>query len=305
MNTILIIGGSGLVGRHLTQMLLRAGYKVIWLTRHIQNDIDIVQYKWDWQRQTIDRTAFEETDTIINLSGASINGRRWNTAWKKAIYDSRVRSTNFLFECISKQPNKIKTYISASATGIYGVTTTDHIFHETDEPANDFLAKTCQDWEYAASQFSSLGIRTVMIRSGIALSSDSTAFKNIILPVKWGLGAALGTGQQVFPWIYVEDLCGIYMRAVEYTSMYGAYNAVAPESITNHTLMKSLANHLQKPFWLPNVPAWVIKTLFGQLADSLLRGSRISADKIQSTGFKFEYPQLNKALYAIVPSRHS
>lgn len=87
--------------------------------------------------------------------------------------------------------------------------------------------------------------------------------------------------------------------------MYGAYNAVAPESITNHTLMKSLANHLQKPFWLPNVPAWVIKTLFGQLADSLLHGSRISADKIQSTGFKFEYPQLNKALYAIVPSRHS
>jgi len=226
------------------------------------------------------------------LAGANVNGKRWNAAWKKEIYDSRIKSTEFLFDIISKQPHHLEAFISASATGYYGCNTLEKIFHENDLPGDDFLANTCHHWELAANKFTQLGIRTVMIRTGVVLSENSEAYKKISLPIRYGLGASIGSGKQYFPWIHVDDLCGIYLKAVSDKNVHGVFNAVAPDTISNTQLMATLAKHFKKPFFLPNIPAFMVKILFGEIADSLLNGSRISSEKISGAGFKFKYSSI-------------
>ncbi len=305
MKTILIVGGSGLVGTRLTQLLQLEGQSVLWLSRNPASQADIKQYKWDWKNQQLDQAVFEYADTIINLSGASIDGHRWNDDWKKEIYNSRIVATDFLFNSTAKYPNKITTYIAASATGYYGLDTLASVRTEKDPAGDDFLGSTCAAWENSSNQFSSLGIRTTVIRSGIALSPQAVALKKMMLPVQWGLGAVLGTGRQYFPWIHLDDLCGIYKKAVDDNALTGPYNAVAPEEITNQALMEALASTLNRPMWLPHVPGFATRLLFGELAESLLKGPKISAEKIIGTGFIFQYPSLIKALQSILADENS
>ena len=293
MNRILITGGSGFVGLHLSNLLIAKGYEVCWLTRKINSFVDVTQYLWDWREKHIDFSVFKNVDVIINLAGANLNGRRWDAKLKKEIYESRVRSTAFLFETISKHPYQISSFISASAVGYYGNVQTEKTYYETDPCGDDFLATTCRDWEQAANKFSELNIRTVVLRSGIVLSEHSEAFKKISLPFRFGLGACLGSGKQYFPWIHLQDLLNIYLKAVIDSSFTGAYNAVVPESLTNKQLAKKLSKHFRKKIWLPNIPSFYIKLLFGEIADSLLHQSNISSEKILRTGFKFEYPGID------------
>ena len=293
MKNILITGGSGFVGMHLTNLLKENGYQVCWLTRKINTNIDIPQYLWNWENKKIEKEAIEKTDAIIHLAGANVGGKRWNTKWKKEIYDSRIKSTEFLFEFISKQPNKLKAFVSASATGYYGCETTDNIFTESDLSGNDFLATTCNDWEIAANKFTELGIRTVIIRTGLVLSEYSEAYKKISLPIRYGLGASIGSGNQNFPWIHLDDLCGIYLKAIADENLKGVFNAVAPEYLTNNQLTKTIAQHFNKFIWLPNIPSIIIKILFGEIANSLSNGSRISSEKLISAGFEFKYSSIN------------
>ncbi len=292
MKNILITGGSGFVGIHLTILLKANGYTVSLLTRKINPKLDIPQYLWNWEQKQIDLQAIAKADAIIHLAGANVNGKRWNASWKKEIYDSRIESTAFLFDIISKNANHLEAFISASATGYYGCVTSEKIGHEDDLPSDDFLANTCHHWELAANKFTQLGIRTVMIRTGVVLSENSEAYKKISLPIRYGLGASIGSGKQYFPWIHVDDLSGIYLKAVMDTNVQGVFNAVAPDYITNTQLMATLAKHFKKPFFLPNIPSFMIKILFGEIADSLLNGSRISSEKISGTGFKFKYSSI-------------
>lgn len=289
MKNILITGGSGFVGMHLTTLLKAKGYEVSWLTRKINNSIDIPQYLWNWENKKIETEAIEKANIIIHLAGANVNGHRWNKKWKKEIYDSRIKSTDFLFEIISKQSNKIKIFVSASATGYYGFATSEKIFYETDFAGKDFLATTCNDWEQAATKFSTIGIRTSIIRTGVIFSESSEAYKKINLPIRFGFGAAIGSGKQYFPWIHLDDLCGIYLKAITDNSMQGVFNAVAPKFINNADLTKAMANHFNKHIWLPNIPPTVIKILFGEITESLLNGNRISSEKIIKCGFQFKY----------------
>lgn len=293
MKNILITGGSGFVGMQLTKLLQENGYHVNWLTRQINNNIDLPQYLWDWRNKQIDTKAIENADAIIHLAGANVNGHRWNAKWKKEIYGSRIQTTNFLFETIAKHPNRIKTFVSASATGFYGCITSEKIFNETDPAGKDFLSMTCRDWESVVNKISKLGIRTSIIRTGIVLSDDSEAYKKITLPIRYGLGASIGSGKQYFPWIHLDDLSAIYLKVISDNSMQGIYNAVAPQLITNENLTKALAKHFKKHIWLPNVPSIVIKLLFGEIAESLLTGSRISSEKIINSGFEFKYFSIN------------
>jgi len=289
MKNILITGGSGFVGMQLTNLLKANGYEVSWLTRKINTNIDIPQYLWNWENKKIETEAIEKAYAIIHLAGANVNGQRWNKKWKKEIYDSRVKSTDFLFEIISKHPNKIKVFVSSSATGYYGLVTSEKIFYETDFAGKDFLATTCNDWEQAANKFSNIGIRTSIIRTGVIFSESSEAYKKISLPIRWGFGAAIGSGKQYFPWIHLDDLCGIYLKAISDNSIQGIFNAVAPMFIKNVDLTKAMANHFNKRIWLPNIPPTVIRLLFGEIAESLLNGNRISSEKIIKCGFRFKY----------------
>lgn len=193
MKTILITGGTGLVGKALTKLLTENEYHVKWLTRKINPSESTPQYTWDWKNKKIEIEALTDVDAIINLAGASINGRKWTKQWKNEIYDSRIKSTEFLFDTISKEKYKIQTFVSISAVGYYGAVTSEKTFVETDTHANDFLGNTCFDWEQQASRFKDLGIRTVIIRTGIVLSKESEAFKKIIFPIRFNLGAALGS----------------------------------------------------------------------------------------------------------------
>ncbi|MES2800561.1 MAG: TIGR01777 family oxidoreductase [Bacteroidota bacterium] len=300
MKTILITGGSGLIGSQLTKLLTMKGFQVRWLTRKINPLETTPQFVWDWKNKSIDTDAFLGVDAIIHLAGASINGKRWTSQVKQDIYDSRVVATQFLFESLAKEKHQVKTIVAGSAVGYYGAVTVDKIFFEDDAAGTDFLAKTCNDWEQTSEQFSSLGIRTVIIRTGIVLSKESETFKKIAAPIRFGMGSGLGSGKQIFPWIHLADLCGIMLKSLDDESMQGAYNAVAPESITNLALMKELAKAMKKPFFMPKIPSFIIKLLFGELADALLNGSKISAEKVIKSGYKFQFSNFQEATKSFI-----
>lgn len=281
METVLISGGTGLVGSHLSKKLRTKGYEVAILSRSDPNSAQ----------------AIETADYIIHLAGANIGAKRWTARRKQQILDSRVKTTELMFEQVaaSEKP-KLKAFISASATGYYGAVTMDKIFTENDPAAPDFLGETCRLWETAADRFRSLGARTVRIRTGVVLTGRGGALAKMSMPVKLGIGSAIGSGRQYLPWIHIDDLCGIYIKAVEDAGMEGAYNAVAPDHRTNLDFTQTLARVLKKPFWFPSVPAFAMKLLFGQMSDILLEGSRVSSGKISRAGYQFLFPELEAAL---------
>ncbi len=302
MKTILITGGSGMIGQRLSELLIKKGYDVIWLSREKYVKAGIPRYKWDLLKGKIDEEALEEADVIVHLAGVSIADGKWTEARKRMIVGSRVRSAQLLLDKLKKMDTKVDAFISASAVGYYGAVTTDKVFTEDDKHANnDFLGETCYKWEEQAKEFTTqLGIRSVSIRTGVVLSKGSELIKKAVLPTKFWLGAPLGKGSQYMPWIHIDDLCKIYIKAIEDETMTGAYNAVAPEDTTNAEFMKTVANVLKKPMFLPPVPAFVFKLFLGEAAQIILEGSRISSQKIQDAGYEFKYKTLSRALKKIL-----
>jgi hypothetical protein len=201
---------------------------------------------------------------------------------------------------LDKKNNRLKAYITASGTGYYGAITSEKIFSEQDSAADDFLGQVCEKWEQIADKFSERGFRSVKIRTAVVLSNRGGALSKMLIPVKLGIGSAIGSGNQYFPWIHIDDLCNIYIKAIEDATMNGAYNAVSPEFLTNRQFTQTIARHLKKPFWFPPIPSWAIRILFGKMSQILLTGSRISAKKIQDSGFVFKYPKLQDALKQLI-----
>ena len=301
MSTVLIAGGSGLIGKHLSQKLIAKGFKVSILSRNPLKLPNIKTYHWDMKKKLLDERSIEEAEFIINLSGENIGDKRWSAERKKLIIDSRIGSTLLIFDKVKERKIKPRAFISASAVGYYGTITSNKTFTESDPAGNDFLAETCKEWEQAADKFKELHIRTVKLRTGVVLTKHGGALSRMTTPVTMGLGSALGSGKQYLPWIHIDDLCEIYIKAIEDINMEGAYNAVAPEQVTNREFTRTLAVALAKPFWLPNVPAPFLKLLFGEMADILLKGSRISSDKITTDGFVFRFAFLKEALNELLP----
>lgn len=300
MAKVLITGGTGLIGNHLCTRLMEKGYELAILSRGISKEEQIQTYSWDLDKFEIDKEAVVSADYIINLSGTSIGEKRWTKNRKQQIIESRIKSAQLIFDEVRKQNINLKAYISASAIGYYGAVTSDRIFDETDPPGNDFLGQTCRDWENAADRFNDVGIRTVKIRTGVVLTDQGGALSKMIVPIKVGLGAALGTGKQYLPWIHIDDLCSIYIKAMEDAQWIGAYNAVAPEHHTNKTFTLSLADNLGKRLRLGNIPAFVMRLIYGKRSEILLKGSRISSEKIQAAGYKFQFPSLDSALKQVI-----
>lgn len=201
-----------------------------------------------------------------------------------------------IFEKLKENTNQVKAFISASAIGYYGAISTEKVFSENDQPANDFLGETCRQWEQSADRFEELGIRVVKIRTGLVLAKHGGALAKMITPIKLGIGSAIGNGRQYLPWVHIEDLCDIYIKAIEDIQINGAYNAVAPDHKTNRDFAETLAHVLKKPLWFPNIPAILMKIIFGKMSVMLLKGSRVSSEKITNAGYKFKFPHIKEAL---------
>jgi uncharacterized protein len=293
---VLITGGTGLIGRALTGRLLERGFEVAILSRTKNSSEEVPFYFWDINKGIIDPEAISTSDYIIHLAGVNIGEKRWSGKRKKEILESRIKSGQLLFEEVIKNNMKLKAFISSSAIGYYGSTTSPQIFSETDLPGEDFLGQTCRAWEDVADRFSEAGFRTVKLRTGVVLSGQGGALTKMLKPVKIGFAATLGNGKQYMPWIHMDDLCGIYIRAIEEEQMTGAYNAVAPEHLTNKEFTKALASSLNRTIWVPGIPAFVLKLVFGPMSEIVLQGSRVSSDKIQTAGYKFKYPGIQGAL---------
>jgi uncharacterized protein (TIGR01777 family) len=297
---VLITGGTGLVGQQLCRKLAEKGYRVSTLSKSRKKIQGIESYYWNAATGEIDTEAIEKADYIIHLAGANIGEKRWSAKRKKEIASSRIQSALLLFNVFKEKPSRLKAFITASATGYYGSLTSKKVFIEDDLPSDDFLGKVCEEWESGANLFGESGVRTVKIRTGVVLDRKGGMISKLKPVVNLGMGAALGSGRQFVPWIHIDDLCEIYLKAIEDSSMAGACNAVAPEPITNKVLLKTMAKILHRPFWLPNIPAFLLRLVLGEMSVLVLTGNRVSSDKILKAGFKFQYPQLEPALRHIL-----
>jgi uncharacterized protein (TIGR01777 family) len=294
---VLITGGSGFVGKQLTVVLIDSGYTVSILSRSKRtNAVDIFYYTWDIENQLIEEEAVLKAVYVIHLAGANIAEKRWTEKRKEIVINSRKRSAELILSVVKKHNKKLEAFISASGIGIYGAVNGEAICTENSRPADDFLGMVCQMWEAAADQFAQLGIRTVKVRTGLVVGKND-GFLNKLTPIfKLRLGSALGSGKQYMPWIYVEDLCDIYLEALKNPNMSGAFNAAINDNTTNDIFSKTLAKVYGYPIWLPNVPAFLLKLVMGEMSKLVLTGRRVSSDKIEGIGFNFKHRNLEDTL---------
>ncbi|GAB4375509.1 MAG: TIGR01777 family oxidoreductase [Salibacteraceae bacterium] len=298
MAKILVTGGTGYIGKHLVSKLVDAGHAVVLVSRNPSGSESAPTFKWDPSLGEIAHEALDGVEVIFHLAGAGIADKPWTVKRKKEIVDSRVASARLILnECKAKNI-KLRHFISASAIGWYPAVISDQIYDETSAPGTGFLAEVCKQWEAAADEFEAVADRVSKLRIGLVLGKDSTVLKKISTPVKYYLGAALGTGKQNMSWIHIDDVCNAFVHLMDH-ELEGVYNAVGPEFVTNNDFMRTLADAMSRPLMLPNIPEFLVRALFGDQADLVLKGPKISCKKIYSTGFRYEYPTVTSALSAI------
>lgn len=291
---ILITGGRGNVAQNLFHVL-RYDFQVRFLTRDKTHENE---YIWDVDQGLIDVNALRGVKHIIHLAGASIADKRWTDQRKKQIFSSRVDSAKLLLHTLKTHQIKIDTFISASAIGYYGENQTGVIFTESMPRGADFLSDVCVLWEKEANKYSDHNIskRVIILRLGIVLSKKRGVLEKMSIPIRYYMGAILGKGNQYMPWIHMTDLCFMIRHLLENKKLEGVYNAVAPQYITNKEFTLALAREMCRPLCMPNIPDFIIRLLLGNRSKLLLEGSKVSAEKIMRTGFKFTYLTIEKAL---------
>lgn len=298
--SVLITGGSGLVGKYLTSLLLSKGYSVSHLSRKANLFGRVRVFRWDPVKKILDPQIFNGIKYLIHLAGADIGEKRWTKKRKEEIFSSRIDSARLLYNVIHENGIKLNAFITASATGYYGALTTEKIFTEEEMPASDFLGTICRLWEDTADLFDKSGVRTVKIRTSVVLAKESKALLKLLMPLKTGFLVRVGKGKQYMPWIHISDLCNIYLKAIEDIRLHGAYNAVSPQHTDHDTFMKTISGIINKPLLRLHVPGWLIRLAIGEMADVILEGTRVSSEKITGTGFAFNYAVLRNALYDIL-----
>lgn len=296
MEKVVISGGTGLVGKHLIPALEERNYEVIVLSRSKDGKEKNVQYaKWDPGKGSLPANVIEEADHIINLAGANLGHKRWTKSYKQTIIDSRISSTRLLAQAINNKANNLKTFVSASAINYYGIKR-DELITEASEPGKHFLSEVCLEWEKEANQVNKEGVRVVIPRIATIFAKEDGALPQMAKPIRFGIGAPIGPGDQRSPWIHVKDLVKIIADSLQNEQMQGPYVAAAPDPVTNKALTKVIAEKLNKPLIFPNVPIFALKLFIGEFAQVLLTDFEISTDKLSHAGFEFEFPTAEKAV---------
>jgi uncharacterized protein (TIGR01777 family) len=292
---VLITGASGTVGKKLTELLLVQGYQVVCLSRTVSEKDKIETFKWDINQKEIDPNCINGVDIIVHLAGAGIADGRWTDERKQEIITSRTESIGLIYGLLKTTSHQVKRVVSASAAGYYSDRGND-LMNEEDLPASDFLGECSVLWEKAVDKGLDLGLSVVKFRTGVILDKESGALQKLAAPIKLGFGAPLGDGKQWMPWIHLQDVVNMYFKGIEDLSLNGAYNMCAPKPVTNKELTKAVALQFNKPLWLPNVPAFALKIAFGEMGEIVLGSTKMSAEKIEKTGFKFLFPTIGLAL---------
>lgn len=292
---VLITGGSGLLGSSLTQKLLSENIDVVHLTREKNSKNDVKNYLWNWGKNEIDERCFNGITHIIHLAGAGIAEKAWTQKRKNTIVKSRVLTARLLHSKIESLNIDLKAFISASAVGFYGAQVSEKEFNESDVSYEDFMGNCCKQWENAADLFIPIS-RVVKLRLGVILDKDFGALPRIARMIKNRIGSPLGTGSQYMPWIHIDDAVEIFYKAIRNNEYSGVYNAVSTENITNSILTKSVGRVLNRKIWLPNVPSFILRFLYGEMSDTILKGVKVSNKKIKNLGFKFKYNKIDEAL---------
>jgi uncharacterized protein (TIGR01777 family) len=299
--TVLITGGTGLVGSRLTELLLAKGYKVSYLSRRKENIENVKVYRWDVQKGYIEDGALETADYIVHLAGAGIADERWTDRRKQEIIESRTKSIELIAKELQSRPLKVKACVSASGIGFYGADTGNEHLSEDAATGTDFIAHVTRSWETAVDLVANVGIRTVKLRTGIVLSDKGGALPKMAQTIRLNVGAPLGSGKQWISWIHIDDLCGLFIAALENERWSGIYNAVAPNPVTNSDFTRQISEILDKYLWLPNVPALSLKLLLGEMAELVLGGNYVLNDKINlETDFEYKYFDIKLALNNIL-----
>lgn len=301
MKNVLIAGGTGLIGSRLSEILTIKGYKVSILTRSKSksDNPDYTYYIWDPSKREIPDEAIQKSDFIVNLAGVNIGGSRWTESYKKLLLSSRIESTKTIVSKLNSIDHNVKVLYNASASNYYGYDRGEEIISEDSGAGKDFLSDVCLAWENEAQKLDQqkTGTKLVIGRQGLVFSSKGGAMAAIATPVKLFAGATFGTGNQYMPWIHIDDLCHAIIYSFENDNVSGIYNAVSPEFITNKTLVKSLAHEFHRPLILPSLPESVLKIMVGEAAESLVGSLKLSAGKLLTTGFTFEFPELSAAIH--------
>ena len=301
MRTILITGGTGLVGKALVKQLVQKNYKVIILTRSTKDykvEENVSYALWNVKENSIDVDAVKKADAIIHLAGAGVVDKKWTPSYKKEIKESRTKSSELLLKTLKNNVHKVQVIVSASAIGWYGADKIPgHYFTENEKADDAFLGEVCKEWEESIEPATKLGIRVTKIRTGIVLSKDGGAYPEFKSSLKFGVASILGTGQQMVSWIHINDLCRQYIFALENEHVQGSYNAVAPTPVSNKTLTLAIANEIKGKFYIPvHVPQFFLKIIMGTRSIEILKSATVSADKIKKEGFIFLYPGVEAAV---------
>jgi uncharacterized protein (TIGR01777 family) len=299
---ILISGASGLVGKALVSTLRADGHSVARLVRpgSAASAGDIV---WDPMTATVDVAAMEGMEAVVHMSGANIAQGRWTAARKAVLRSSRIDTTRVLVDALASLRQKPRVFVCASAIGYYG-NRGDEVLTESSAIGTDFIALLVRDWEAEANRAEASGIRTVMLRFGVILSSEGGALSRMLLPFKFGLGGRLGSGRQWMSWIALDDAVAIVRAAIADERLAGPLNVVAPNPVRNADLTRITAAVLHRPAILA-APAFALRIALGEMADALLLASqRVIPERLLAAGYSFQFAEFESALRNVLDRKN-
>lgn len=299
---ILITGATGMIGKRLVKELIKQGALVKILTTNPENAKKIFRneyakeiYNWaNYDEPTVLYKLLEDVDSIINLAGTNVAGKRWSDEFKQEIYNSRVENTKLFVDALALCKNRPESFINASGVGYYGFCG-DEKLNENSDPGNDFLAKVCRDWEKEALKAANYGLRVVNIRTGIVLDKEQGAMKEMLAPFKFKIGVYQGNGKQWFSWIHIDDVIRLYIFALQNPEINGAVNGSSTDPVSNKRFIETIAAILKVKIIVP-VPEFVLKIVIGEFAKNLCTGQRVDPEVAVKNGFKFDFPELIPAL---------